>query len=211
MAIGDPYCTLPQLKAYMYASNTQQQAITTDDALLTACISTASRKIEKHCQRQFNLAVTETVKVFAPSDDPKIVEVEDFILSAGFVLKTDPGGVGTFGVTWVPYDYELLPLNGYVNGIPVPYNMIHAVSGSWFWRPVLRRYGTVQVTALWGWQAVPDEVHQACMQIALQMYKMKDAPFGTAGSGQFGELRVRDNPIAASLLSPFVVNPLLIG
>lgn len=211
MSLGDPYCTLAQLKAYMYSADPQQQAVTTDDALLTACISTASRKIEKHCQRQFNLADTESARVFAPSDDPKIVEVDDFVLTSGFALLTDPSGVGDFVVTWTAFDYELHPLNGLVHGIYQPYNEIRAVSGSWFWRPILRRAGTVQVTAKWGWAAVPDEVVQATLQIAYQMYKLKDAPMGVAGSNTFGDVRVKENPMACLLLAPFVINPLMIG
>lgn len=211
MSIGDPYCTLEQLKAYMYSSDPQQQSVTTDDALLTACIATASEKIEEHCNRQFNLASTETTRLFAPSDDPKIVEVDDFVLTDNFVLLTDPSGVGDFVVTWTSFDYELHPLNGLVNGIYRPYNEIRAVSGSWFWRPILRREGTVSVTALWGWQAVPAKVYQACLALAYQYYKMKDAPMGVAGSNMFGDVRVKDNPIAYSLLKSFVINPLNIG
>lgn len=211
MSIGDPYCTLADLKAYMYASNPQQQGITTDDALLTTCISSASRKIERHCNRQFNLADTETAKLFRPTGDPFLVEVEDFVLSSGFGVLSDPGGTGDFTVTWTSYDYELHPLNSMVNGIYSPYTEIRAVSGLWFWRPILRRQGVVQVTALWGWESVPDEVHQATLQIAFQLYKLKDAPMGVAGSNTFGDVRVKENPMACMLLEPFVVNPLNIG
>jgi hypothetical protein len=211
MSIGDPYCTLAELKAYMYSSDPQQQNVTTDDALLTACIATASAKVERHCQRQFNLATVESARLFAPEDDPQLVETDDFVLTGAFQVLCDPSGVGDFNVVYTANDYELHPLNNMVNGIYVPYREIRSVLGLWFWRAPLRRQGTVQVTALWGWQAVPSEVHQACLQLAYQMYKMKDAPFGTAGSGQFGELRVRDNPIACALLDPYVVNPLLIG
>jgi hypothetical protein len=211
MSLGDPYCTLAQLKAYMYSANPQQQAVTTDDALLTACIATASRKVEKYCQRQFNLADTETARLYRPTEDPQLCQVDDFVLTSAFQVLCDPAGVGSFQVVFTAEDYELHPLNNIVNGIYQPYNEIRAVLGLWFWRPILRRQGTVQVTARWGWQAVPDEVYQATLQIAYQMYKMKDAPFGTAGSGQFGELRVRDNPIACALLAPFMIDPLLIG
>lgn len=211
MSIGDPYCTLEQLKAYMYSADPQQQAVTTDDALLTACIATASEKIERHCQRQFNLADTETARIYQPTEDPTLCEVDDFVLSDGFGILSDPAGTGEFNVVWTSYDYELMPANGLVNGIYQPYNEIHAVSGLWFFRPILRRRFTVQVTALWGWQSVPPKVYQACLALAYQMYKLKDAPMGVAGSNTFGDVRVKENPIAANLLHSYVINPLMIG
>jgi hypothetical protein len=61
----------------------------------------------------------------------------------------------------------------------------------------------VQITALWGWSAVPDPVKQATLIIAAEQWKLKDAPFGVAGFGEFGPIRVRDNPMAASLLARY--------
>jgi hypothetical protein len=49
---------------------------------------------------------------------------------------------------------------------------------------------SVQITALWGWPAVPSLVTEACYQLAEETFKLKDAPFGVAGVNDFGVLRI---------------------
>lgn len=202
MALGDPYATLADLKGYIPAL----QVSTSDDALLTGCLSVASVKVEEYCDRQFNLAPTESSRVYGPTDDVMYVETDDFVYTAGFTLKTDPGGTGNFDNVWsYPLDFELLPLNNLFNGRYRPYNEIHATSGRWFPVVPLRRRGTVQVTAQWGWPSVPNPIHQATMMIASELYRSKEAPFGVAGFNQAGQAyRVRENPLICELLDPFV-------
>jgi hypothetical protein len=48
---------------------------------------------------------------------------------------------------------------------------------------------TVQVTAKFGWPAVPDDVTKACLVQAGQLHKAKDTPFGVAGVSDMGVLR----------------------
>jgi hypothetical protein len=40
---------------------------------------------------------------------------------------------------------------------------------------------------------------------------LKDAPFGVAGFGEFGAVRVRNNPRAMALLQPYRRLPVLVG
>jgi hypothetical protein len=61
----------------------------------------------------------------------------------------------------------------------------------------------VQVTAQWGWAAVPPAVKEACLILAEETFKLKDAPFGIQGYGDYGPVRVRDNPKVASMLNPY--------
>jgi hypothetical protein len=67
---------------------------------------------------------------------------------------------------------------------------------------------SVQVTAKWGWPAVPPAVKQAAFIVAADLFKAKDSAFGVAGFGEFGAVRVgsRMNPQAQALLAPFVEN-----
>ena len=204
MAIGDPYATLAEFKQYLM---TQQQNVTADDALMTSCLMIASQWLEEHCNRQFNLATVESPRIYQPSFDPKYCKVDDFVMSSGFSLRTDPGGTGNFDVLWQPIDYELKPLNNIVGGRYRPYNELHAVSGLWFPHITFRRDGTVQLTALWGWESVPVQVNQACIMMAAEIFKSKDAVFGVAGFSAMGaavKIRVTGNPIIHALLKHFV-------
>lgn len=61
----------------------------------------------------------------------------------------------------------------------------------------------VQVTARWGWVAVPAPVKAACLISAAETFKLREAPFGVASFQDFGLARVRDNPIARRKLNPY--------
>jgi hypothetical protein len=84
-----------------------------------------------------------------------------------------------------------------------PYTEIRAIGDQTF--PYLLANGPapVQVSATWGWPAVPDEVVQAAYILSLDLFKMKDNPFGVAGVAEFGVMRIRQNPQLEMLLAEF--------
>lgn len=210
MSIGDPYATLEDFQQYLGSAFTAKISAQFTIQMGWA-LEAASDKINQHCERQFNLADGVSMRVFQPGDDPRYVEVDDFNLTDDFSLATDPSGTGDFEVQWQSgLDYELLPLNGVVGGVPGwPYNEIHAVAGVWFPLIQFRRVGTVQVTAQWGWPSVPSAVHQACLLIAHEILKLADAPFGAAGFSAMGALvKVKDIPMAAGMLQKYMRFPI---
>lgn len=173
-------------------------------------IRSASRSIDKTCGRVFYLSATATARQFYP-DTRFRVKTDDFYTTTGLIVATDQDGDGVYEVTWPSTDYQLEPLNGIVDGEPGwPYNKLTSVSGAWFppHHGVPRR-APIQVTAKWGWAAVPDGVHEACLIVASELLKLDDAPFGVAAYGDFGPIRVRDNPIAMRHLQPYIRYPWL--
>lgn len=206
MAIGDPYATLAELKDYLKLTGTTEF----DDRLTDALLS-ASREVERYCNRQFNQVTSATSRVYRPGSLSKVMS-DDFYSTTGFALETDPGGDGTFGVLWTDADYELSPDNGIVDGQPGwPYWKIEAVRGLYF---PINNYGkrsTVRVTAKWGWAAVPAPVKQATLIMAAETYSLKGAPLGVAGFGDFGPIRVRDNKMASAKLMRYRRNAVLVG
>ena len=50
---------------------------------------------------------------------------------------------------------------------------------------------------------VPTNVKVACIYTALETFKLKGAPFGVAGFGEFGPIRVRDNPRVMAMIEPY--------
>lgn len=200
MAIGDPYATLPELKDYIVLSDT------VDDTRLSMSLSTVSRGIEHYCRRQFNRAETATPKVFVPHDRCT-VRVNDFYTSEDLSVAVDVAMDETYSTVLTVDQYWLRPHNSEVDGEEGwPYNRLVSTSKSsgYF-------VGLVQVTARWGWEAVPEPVHQACLILASELAKLKDAPFGVAGFGEWGPVRVRQNPMACELLQPYRRSPVLVG
>lgn len=209
MALGDPYVELATLKDYLAIPETK---IEMDDVLQDTILS-SSAEIERHCNRQFNAATSVSARKFAPNRYGTIVRVDDFYTDEGLVVEYDASGSGDW-VEIAEGDYDLFPFNGVVDGQPGwPYYEIRLancrvpVRGS---RQAIRP--SVRVTAKWGWTDVPAPVHQACLIMAAETFQMKDAPFGVAGSDQFGNvLRVRDNRIAAGKLARYVRNRIPVG
>ncbi|MGW3808852.1 phage head-tail connector protein [Micromonospora sp. NPDC005113] len=200
MALGDPYATTAELKARMDIDDTD------DDDRMDAVLAAVSREIESYCRRQFNDAGTASARVYQPRNLQLLV-ADDFHTTAGLEVAT--GTDGTYPTTWTVADYQLEPLNGIVSGqAGWPYWRLRAVGACWFDRCTRP---TVQVTARWGWAEVPAPVKEACLISAAEAFKLGDAPFGVAGFGEFGPVRVRMNSRAQSLLAPYRRDPILVG
>lgn len=194
MALGDAYISGDDLGAYLGVTGTA------NDDLLTAATVSASGWVNRHCGRDFNQTTTATARVYA-ADDRVRLDVDDFHTITDLVIKTDDDNNGTYETTWTTADYVLEPFNGMENGrTGMPFRQIVAVEtlrwpcGS---RP------RVQVTAQWGWAAVPGEVEQATLILAAEIFRLKDAPLGVAGFNDFGPVRVREVPQVAMLLQQF--------
>lgn len=198
MAIGDNYITTEQVKTWMSLQGSEYDSIVDD---VCAAIS---RDIEDYCHRQFNKEDTPSARVYVPLS-PHQVLTDDFHTSTGLIVKVDQDDDGVFETTLTSGDYELRPLNGVRNGR----------TGYPFWEIRLRssasarfcgsRSATVEVTAAWGWAAVPDNVFQAAKQLASDTFQSKDSRMGLAGTDQFGTvIRVRDNVLARNRLKNYV-------
>ena len=199
MALGDPYCTLAQLKDRLGIGVSD----TVDDLTLNDALDGASRGIEAECHRQFNDAGTESSRVFSPISSG-IVRVDDFQSSAGLTIATDPGADGGFEITWAAAGYQLHPLNGVVNGqTGWPYSKIRVTLATGLYFPCTGR-ASVQVTARWGWAAVPKPIKIATLILAEDLSKLKDLPFGSGGYGEWGRIKARENPNVLLRIAPYI-------
>jgi hypothetical protein len=197
MTITNGYLTLPEFKAGLEISTAGK------DALAEECIEAASRDVDAWCGRIFYVDANPTVQVYKPDTlDLSGVDTDDISTTVGLVVKT--GWDGTFPTTLT--SYELEPINGLgPNGQPGwPYNRIRLIN-SWFAIPLLpwgRQY-TVQVTAKYGWAAVPTPVKAATRRLAQLYYEARNAPFGVVAFGDAGGVRISNDMIAQKLLTPF--------
>lgn len=202
-SLGRLYAPLETLKSRLGISDAD------DDFELHGACFAASRSVEQYCERVFYRSQSEA-RTFVPRGYYclKLPEFNDLVSVSS--LKTDATGDGTFEVTWSSTDYQLLP-NATSGPETKPYAQVKAVGTRTFPVPatVLARSDLVEITGVWGWPSVPYMVREATLILAADYWKLKDAPFGVAGFGDFGPMRVRDNHRVAALLDPYRRNRML--
>lgn len=192
MAVTNGYASLQNVKRNLQITDN------VDDGLLELCIESASRAIDNLTERIFYR--TTTTRIYTPRDNFN-VEIDD--LDSLTSLKTSTNLDGVFDQTWKASDYQLEPLNKIAGGIPTPYTHIRAVGDYWF--PTGMEEATVQVTGVFGWDAIPKAIEQACILQSARYYKRADSPMGVAGFDAMGVVRLsRIDPDIATLLDPYV-------
>lgn len=203
MAISNGYCTLAQVKAALRISDT------TDDALLEVSVESASRLIDGYCNRSFWSQGTAT-RIYT-ARDPYFCMVDDF--SSIVSLNTSVLSPGTFEIAWnlpggtAKPDAQLEPLNQIIEGTPWAYDRVRAV-GRYFFPTLTTNYGSqalVQLTAVYGWSAVPKVIEQATIIQSSRLFKRLDSPLGVAGFGDMGVMRISRaiDPDVAMLVDPY--------
>jgi len=199
VAIVNGYTTLPEFKNWRSGPFDVN-----DDVRIEDSINAASRGIDHHCKRHFWQTAAGTTRVFDACDWWELY-IDDVVTVTA--VKTDENADGTFETTWAASDYQLLPLNPAAAPELEPFNQIIAVAGRRF-PPAYttnRRAGLVQVTATWGWPAIPEAVSEACRLITNRLVKRPGSPEGVAGFDEFGTIRIssRDDPDAVRLLDHY--------
>jgi hypothetical protein len=195
-AWASSYATLAELKGSIGVTDVD------DDTELTYALSAASRLIDDYTGRQFGAlaaAVPRYYEAFYDIESRRwMARIDDLMVTTDLVVRTDDG-TETYPTTLViDTDFRLQPYNAPADGRP--WTAIVASTSNTFSRDLR----SVEVTARWGWAAVPAVVTQACLIQAGRLFKRKDAPFGVAGSPELGsELRLLDriDPDVAVLLS----------
>ena len=121
------------------------------------------------------------------ADDATVCSVDDFATTTSLVVETR-GNVGSAWVAVPSASYQLEPLNGLRNGLPMPYDTVRLTTGSWF--PILKKDALVRVTAAFGWADVPPEIEQACLIQAIRLLKRPESAMGVLGVTDVGVLTV---------------------
>lgn len=202
MTVTNGYCTAAQLREHL-----GDPGGSLTSALLDRAVNASSRAIDRYCRRRFWLdsgVATRTYDV----RDPLCAYVDDIGSRTGLVVK-----IGTDGKTFpttltVGTDFILEPRNAdqYASTDFDAYAFwqIRTLTGRRLYPSYLGP--TLSVTARFGWSAVPPEVEEACILKAASLFKRKDAPFGVAGFGEFGVVRIKpsDGDVVV-LLADYVV------
>jgi hypothetical protein len=194
------YPTVDQFRTWANITDTG------DDNVLAEKLTGAIREVERHCGRRFVQDSVVSAQVFYATDRYVLALDAGYDISTatGLIVKTDEGDDGTYETTWtISTDFVLEPLNGRGRDGSTgwPYTKVVAVGSRYF--PIWSRRPSVQVTAKWGWETTPAPVVDAVLLVAAESWKLKEAPLGVTGFGDFGVVRVRDNPIVARKLAGF--------
>jgi hypothetical protein len=197
VVVTNGYTTVAELRAHFGDTGT-----TLPVADLERAINATSRAIDKHTGRRFWQDTDAQAKVFRP-ESCDAAWVDDISTTTGLIVATDDSNAGSYSVTWSASDYELEPLNADTDATAHAWWRLAAVGSRRF--PTYNRRASLQVTARFGWSAIPDGVAQACLIRAAAIFKRREAVFGVAGFNGFGEVRItRKDPDVIDLLYPFV-------
>jgi hypothetical protein len=181
---------------------------TTDDYELETAINGACRWLDGELHRTFFRTTTATARTFKVRECGWI-EVDDFWTTTDLAIATDTDDDGTFATAWAASDYELEPTDGVVDGeTGWPYSMIYPTGSYRFPLGGVRRR-RVRVTAKWGWAAVPPGVRQAALIKSIRLFKRTETWSGVAGFGEYGVVRLRDDPEMMQLVGRYDKGPVI--
>lgn len=198
MTLSPDYCTTAELRAFVGETGTSQ------DANLALAVTAASRAVDHATDRQFGVLTSAVARYYTPVWSSAlgrwIANIDDLQTITSLVVKSDTDNDGVYETTIT--DYRLYPLNAAAAGSPWS-SIVFGTGASTSSLP-----GTLEVTALSGWTAVPSAVKAATLIQAARFFKRKDSPYGVAGSPDMGnEMRLlaRVDPDVAVMLAPYRV------
>ncbi|GAA0347859.1 phage head-tail connector protein [Actinoallomurus spadix] len=193
MTVVNGYCSVVDVRSQLGDTGDKL-----DEALIERAISATSRAVERHCGRRFWQDPAPVTRLYS-ADCSDRLDVDDIATKDGVLVEVDRGGAGDW-VALDAADYHLEPLNADADGGAYAWWTIVVDTGPGF--PVSSR-PLVRATARWGWSQIPDQVGEASLIKSVSLFRRKDAPFGVAGFGDFGVVRLsRFDPDVLELLRP---------
>lgn len=187
------YATLAQVKSALRLPLTD----TVDDAALTLNLAAADEAINAYCGRTFGTAGTVDATRYYAAGKADYVEIDDCTAITTVEYCPDE-------VTWTATtEYQPEPLNSFTDGLTWPYTRLRRTrNGSW---PIGNGQATVRVTGKFAFGSLPSSIVQASVLQTVRWFKRADAPFGVAGFGDIGAVRVTRSidPDVEVLLQPY--------
>ncbi|CAB4157113.1 gp6 domain containing protein [uncultured Caudovirales phage] len=196
MAIVNGYCSLQDVKSALRLTDN------VDDGLLEKAIESASRRIDGYCGRFFYKTASTAINIYPINE--YLLRMPEDLANATVTIKIDSTANGTYATTLTQgVDYILEPTDASLRGYPY----VHArmVGGATFPLFTVPSFPTCQVTGFWGWNAVPADVSQACVLLAMRQFARLNAALGVVGFADMA-LQVRAvDPDVRDLLNQYVV------
>lgn len=200
------YASTAELRAYLRIPETS----TADDTNIALSAVAASRAIDHACNRQFGVVASAEARLFTARWDRFLsrymVDIDDLMTTTNLAVVADDDDDGVYDdASWTVNaedGFYLTPANGPDVSMPWTGITFRTDADS----PPTRR-DAIQVTAVWGWTAVPDTVKMATLLQGSRFFMRQQAPFGVAGSPELGsELRLlqKVDVDVAVMLRPYI-------
>lgn len=192
------YTDLASVKLALHLSTTDS----VDDVVLNALMATASREVDKYCDRYFGQQGTQQApaerlyrtRSFAGVYTDDIVTVTDVLVDyTGYAESFSSLGASSV----IPG-----PVNSANQAIPFPYTYLEAKPST----VLAVSPGWVKVRGIFGWPEVPKAVKDATLLQTIRLFKTRDVPLGlVGGADSLGVLRLPGglHPDARMLLEPY--------
>jgi hypothetical protein len=159
MAVTDAYATAATYRGLVSKSDTGE------DAEILTDLTAISRYMERRLGRWFTVDASAVARVYETtllSNQPKSLFIDDLVALTSIKVDEDDDGSFADESAWASTDYEVLPHNAGDGPEPGPYTQIHIPP--WSSKDLWGNH-RVEITATFGWPAVPSAIEQACVQL----------------------------------------------
>lgn len=161
-----------------------------DDTAIQAALDAAHYSAYDYAGRSFEAVGVASARLFVPISW-NICNIDDC---------TSITSVVNNGTTVSSLTYQAEPVENRSGSVAtVPFTRLRMLTGAWY---VWNNKASVTVTATWGWATTPAPAIEAVKILAKDILHQRDNRSGIAGFGEFGAVRVRQNPYVAMLLDP---------
>jgi len=186
-----------------------QISVTDHDTLLEYAVEAASRQIDAYCGkgRRFWQDSEAVARQYYPQERRRL-HVDDVSTTTGLAVKIDMDDDGTYETTLtINQDFIVEPVNAAAESPVRPFTTIALLDGTITgWSKLSSGRPYVQVTAKFGWPAVPIAVERACVMQAKNVFKAPDLMYGSFQLSSEGTpLNAPSmDPVARALLENYV-------
>lgn len=183
MAISDAYATAVEYRARAGKTDTG------DDATILAQLTAVSRYIERELGRFFNQDAAVVTRYYNGNGQQRLY-VDEIATTTGLVVKIDLDEdyvfTGANEILTIVTHFWVGPYNAALGPEARPYTFLEIVPGNGVFSewPIRRRAAevidqprSVEVTAKFGWPAVPAAIRELTIAITRQLRDMEEAGF----------------------------------
>ncbi len=187
MTITNGYATLLQIKSLDRLNIST--ADSSSDTTLEGIITSISRSIDRYCGQYFYKSTAAETRYFTALESSSVFVGNIVSVSA---LYTDSGD-RSYANTWSTSDYDLFPYNSTSLSEPEPFRFIDVSPIGTYRFPALLSKG-VKLSAVYGWNAVPTSVTEACLLWSERWFKRYKTPLGISAMSPLGEQMLKVPP-----------------
>lgn len=195
MAINDPYIEAEDFRARI------GKTVAADDTILAAILAGVSRLIDRECGRFFSKDAEVVVRHYDGNGQARLY-IDDIASAAGLIVKVDLDGDYDFDgadeTLTVGTHFWLGPANVALGSEARPYGYLEIVPNNARLAVWPERPRAVQVTAIFGWPAIPGAIVEATVMIAREIADLEQA--GMTAALQNIDSTVNLSPTAFSIV-----------